>query len=182
MVDEPFVTATLAELYIRQGHVEQGISFYRQLLAREPGNAQFRARLAELTSPAGAGGTGGTMGFKEHLERVCSTVEGSVLCTMMGNDGIPIDSAVSTTTTSPVDVQTILIEFAGMMAQMQKSSATVTSGPVEELSIRTGQVVAILRPVSRDYFLGLAMLTSGNTGKGRYMLRVIAPALLRELG
>ena len=52
--DEPvqpsagFVTETMAELYLRQGHRDAAIDVYRQLLAQSPGDAHFEARLAEL--------------------------------------------------------------------------------------------------------------------------------------
>lgn len=41
-------TVTFAEEYLRQGHPEQAASIYRQLLDKDPGNAELRRRLSEI--------------------------------------------------------------------------------------------------------------------------------------
>ena len=41
-------TVTFAEEYLRQGHKEKAVSIYRQLLDRDPGNAELRRRLDEI--------------------------------------------------------------------------------------------------------------------------------------
>jgi hypothetical protein len=43
-------TATLAEEYLRQGHREQALAVYRALVQKDPGNASYRHRLAEIQS------------------------------------------------------------------------------------------------------------------------------------
>ncbi len=45
---EPPPTATLAELYFQQGHLDQAKEMYRRLLAAEPDNETYRFRLVEL--------------------------------------------------------------------------------------------------------------------------------------
>lgn len=45
---EPIPTATLAEIYVKQGLPDQAIRVYEEILRREPGNAAALARLAEL--------------------------------------------------------------------------------------------------------------------------------------
>jgi len=42
------MSATLAELYFKQGFPEKAVEVYRQLLEREPDNDRLRRRLAEL--------------------------------------------------------------------------------------------------------------------------------------
>ena len=46
----PFSSSTLAELYFRQGLVDQAVEVYRQVLEEAPGNERARSRLAELES------------------------------------------------------------------------------------------------------------------------------------
>ena len=45
---EPVVTETMAEVYVRQGLVEEARRVYRQLMAQRPDDAGLKARLAEL--------------------------------------------------------------------------------------------------------------------------------------
>jgi tetratricopeptide (TPR) repeat protein len=47
-----FVTETMAELYVRQGHLERALDVYRQLVAMKPNDAALAARLRELEQPA----------------------------------------------------------------------------------------------------------------------------------
>lgn len=46
----PFVTETMAELYVRQGHRDEAIAVYRQLVSERPDDQALRLRLAELES------------------------------------------------------------------------------------------------------------------------------------
>lgn len=50
-VPAPFVTATMAELYLRQGLHERAVSIYRALIARTPDDGRLTARLAEILAP-----------------------------------------------------------------------------------------------------------------------------------
>ncbi|HWP71623.1 MAG TPA: tetratricopeptide repeat protein, partial [Gemmatimonadaceae bacterium] len=44
----PFVTETLAELYLQQGFRDEALSIYRQLVERDPANQSLRDRVAQL--------------------------------------------------------------------------------------------------------------------------------------
>jgi tetratricopeptide (TPR) repeat protein len=46
----PFSSSTLAELYFRQGLVDQAVEVYRKVLEEAPGNERARSRLAEIQS------------------------------------------------------------------------------------------------------------------------------------
>jgi tetratricopeptide (TPR) repeat protein len=50
----PFVTETMAELFVKQGFREQALEVYRQLLAASPGDDRLRAKVAELQPPPAA--------------------------------------------------------------------------------------------------------------------------------
>lgn len=47
-IDPGFQTLTLAELYIRQGHLEMGADVLKKILEREPGNEKVRERYREV--------------------------------------------------------------------------------------------------------------------------------------
>ena len=44
----PFITETLAELYLQQGFRDEALSIYRQLVVREPENQTFKDRIAAI--------------------------------------------------------------------------------------------------------------------------------------
>ena len=46
--DEPLVSATLADLYRRQGAPERALEMYRELLSRDPGNREVASAVGEL--------------------------------------------------------------------------------------------------------------------------------------
>jgi len=48
----PFVTETMAELYLQQGHRDEALRVYRALLADRPGDAGLAAKVAGLEAPA----------------------------------------------------------------------------------------------------------------------------------
>ncbi|HEX9691506.1 MAG TPA: tetratricopeptide repeat protein [Gemmatimonadales bacterium] len=57
--DAPVLTQTMAEVYLRQGHVAQAREILERLLARDPSDDGIRAKLAQLDAPAAAPAPGG---------------------------------------------------------------------------------------------------------------------------
>ncbi len=47
---EPVLTETMAELFLRQGHVDEALRVYRALLAQRPADARLQARIAAVSS------------------------------------------------------------------------------------------------------------------------------------
>jgi tetratricopeptide (TPR) repeat protein len=50
----PFVTETMAELYLHQGHHEEALRVYRALLEQRPGDQRLLDKIAALASPSAA--------------------------------------------------------------------------------------------------------------------------------
>lgn len=118
------------------------------------------------------------MGFREQLEEICR-VDGAVAASVMGYDGIAIETVTAKAETH--DVEALMVEYSGLMSQVRQAADLLQSGPLSEVTIGTEQLMTHLRPINSDFFLVLAMSPDGNTGKGRFLLRVAAPKLEREL-
>ncbi|MFO7156370.1 MAG: roadblock/LC7 domain-containing protein [Pseudomonadota bacterium] len=118
------------------------------------------------------------MAFREHLENVCQ-VEGAVLACVMGFDGIAVDTHAPKA--EGLDTDTLLVEYSALLDQVRRAAASLGNGKLEEVVVRAENLTAILRPIDENYFLFLALEPNGNTGKGRFLLRVTAPKLLEEL-
>ena len=119
------------------------------------------------------------MSFRELLTQVVENVDGAVACTLMGTDGIEVDSHVGEEI--GLDVQTLLVEYSGLFRSAREAAAAQQAGGVTELSIQSEHLLVVARLVSPEYFLVVALRPDGNFGKARYVLRVTAPKMLAEL-
>lgn len=120
------------------------------------------------------------MGFREDLEALCGRVEGSIAASLMGFDGIAIETA-EVKAPEGVDLATLLVEYSGIISQVRQAADTLTMGKTSEVSIRTERMVAVARPLTADYFLMLALSPEGNVGRARYELRIAGPKLAAQL-
>jgi predicted regulator of Ras-like GTPase activity (Roadblock/LC7/MglB family) len=117
--------------------------------------------------------------FRENLTKLVDNVEGGVAGLLMGFDGIAVDAYAKPTGT--VDIQTVGMEFSFILGQVRKAAEILEVGKVSEVVIRTEQVIILIRVLNNEYFLALALTPGGNFGKGRYLLRVVAPKMQAEL-
>ena len=119
------------------------------------------------------------MAFREHLEEVCRRCDGAVACSLMGMDGIEMETHL--TGTGDVDVKPLLVEYSGLFRSARDAAEAHGAGGVDELSVATDRIRTVARLVSPDYYLVLALAPDGNVGRARYLLRVTAPKLRSEL-
>lgn len=162
----------MAELYFKQGHREEAIAIYQRLVAQNPNEPQLRQRLAEIS--------GGSMNFRESLQRMVDSVPGAVSAMIMGFDGIAIDSFDRGSST--IDLPSLLIEYSGATQQLrQAAAATPQIGALTELTITRVSGTCLLRPLSDEYFLAVVLGPSALVGKARFMMRMLSPSLIREL-
>jgi predicted regulator of Ras-like GTPase activity (Roadblock/LC7/MglB family) len=119
------------------------------------------------------------MGFREHLQDVCRSCDGAVACTLMGVDGIEVDTHVENG--GVLDVKSLLVEYSSLFRTAREASEAHEAGGIAELSIATEKLVTVARLVTPEYFMAVALTPEGNFGKARYLLRVTAPKLRSEL-
>lgn len=117
--------------------------------------------------------------FQENLQRIVDNVEGGLAGLLMGFDGIAVESY--TRDPGAMDIQTVGMEFSFILTQVRKAAEALEVGGVQEIAIRAEKLSIIIRVLSTEYFLALALGEGGNFGKGRYLLRVVAPKLQAEL-
>src|SRR5512144_851512 len=119
------------------------------------------------------------MGFREHLQEVCQRVEGAIACSLMGVDGIEVDTHL--VAGDDLDVKSLLVEYSGVLRSAREAAEVHEAGGVDELAISTEKLQAVVRLVTPEYFMVLAMTPGANAGKARYLLRITAPKLKAEL-
>jgi len=118
--------------------------------------------------------------FEESLRRLVDSVEGGLACVVMGFDGISLEKYLANEP-GAFDVETIGMEYSVVLRQIRTTASMLDAGDLGEVAIRNERLTAILRPISDEYFLLFAMKPDGNFGKGRYLARLVAPEIRREL-
>ena len=120
------------------------------------------------------------MSFRAHLESVVNQVDGALACSVMGFDGISVET-FQKDEAGELELNGAWVEYANLLTQLKNAADVLKTGAVTELSVNSDRVMTIIRLVSQDYFLVLALKAEGNYGKGRYVLRVTAPKVKAEL-
>jgi predicted regulator of Ras-like GTPase activity (Roadblock/LC7/MglB family) len=117
--------------------------------------------------------------FTEILQRIVEETGGAVGAVLMGYDGIAIDQFFNPEET--IDLQMIAVEYANVLKDIRKTAEILNMGEMEEVSVKTEQLITIIRIVTPEYFVALALSRDGNFGKGRYLLTRETGSLKREL-
>jgi predicted regulator of Ras-like GTPase activity (Roadblock/LC7/MglB family) len=118
--------------------------------------------------------------FLSEIQGVVSQVDGALACSVMGFDGIAVET-FQDQAAADLDLTTTWIEYAAVLAQLKNAAPLLKTGGVSEVSINTEKLITIMRLVSPDYFVVLALRPEGNYGKGRYALRIAVPKIREEL-
>lgn len=120
------------------------------------------------------------MSFLTHLESVVNQVDGALACSIMGYDGIAVETHQAKGS-EELELSSAWVEYANLLTQLKNSTDVLKTGSVSEVSINSDKVVTLMRMVTPEYFLVLALKPEGNYGKGRYVLRLAAPKVKAEL-
>lgn len=120
------------------------------------------------------------MSFRTHLESVVSQVDGALACSVMGFDGISVET-FQKDEAGELDLSGAWVEYANLLTQLKNAAEMLKTGAVSEVSVNSEKVLTVMRLLSPEYFLVLALRADGNFGKGRYVLRVTAPKVSAEL-
>ncbi len=97
----------------------------------------------------------------------------------MGLDGIEVETYVREK--NGFDINIIGMEFSYILTQIKKASEVLEVGGVKEIVIKAEQLTLVIRMLTEDYFLAVALMPSGNFGKCRFLLRLTAPQITSEL-
>lgn len=120
--------------------------------------------------------------FQEVLEQILQNTPGSVAVTLMGYDGIQVANQIGgSESVGSIDFESVAIELGSLAGQFKKQGAEIGVGQFREMIVEGDELTTVLRSVTQDYFLALSLHPSGNSGKGRYLLRTLGPKLIPDL-
>ena len=117
--------------------------------------------------------------FKEMLETIIERTEGSLGALIMGTDGIAVEKVLGDTG-AEANLDVAAAEFTSLVRSAQRAGTDTGLGGLRELVISLDSAVLVMRLLSREYFVVLAMNPKGNLGRGRFELRKAELQLAKE--
>jgi predicted regulator of Ras-like GTPase activity (Roadblock/LC7/MglB family) len=117
--------------------------------------------------------------FKEALQGVVDSTEGGIAGLLMDFEGIPLESYAKEA--AVFDIEAVGAEVSVVVKAIQRATEMLDAGTTREVSFNSDKMVTLIRVINKGYFIALALSPDGNLGKGRYLLRVLAPKLAEEL-
>ena len=117
------------------------------------------------------------MPFSDILKEVVHGTEGALGALIVGLDGIPVEEY---TVNNDVDLQSMTVEYSALLKEIEKGSQAVHLGSTKEVTVIAEKAMIMLRRLTDEYFFVLIIKPDGNFGKGRFLLRMSAPRLLKE--
>jgi predicted regulator of Ras-like GTPase activity (Roadblock/LC7/MglB family) len=116
--------------------------------------------------------------FRESLQKIVDSCDGALAAVLMGFDGIGVETYVKA---AEPDVNTIGMELSFLLGQLRKAAETLELGDLEEITLKMAKATVVLRVVTKEYFLLLAVAPEGNLGKARYLVRITAPQIQQDI-
>lgn len=116
--------------------------------------------------------------FQDALRRIAERVEGARAVSLVGVDGIPIDSYAAA---EGLSIESVAAEMGALVKTAQSPGWASESAGVQQMAIETDQTITILSRVTKEYYLLLLLTRDGNFGRGRFELRKAALTLEKEL-
>ena len=117
------------------------------------------------------------MPFSDILKEVVNGTEGALGALIVGLDGIPVEEY---SVSSDMDIQSMTVEYSSLLKEIEKGSQAAQMGSTKEVTVLAEKAMIMLRRLNDDYFFVLILKPEGNFGKGRFLLRMSVPALLKE--
>lgn len=118
------------------------------------------------------------MSLKETLSGIVENVDGAVAAFIMAGDGIPIEQCILE---SGFELQSLVVEYTAVIKEIRRTVEILKVGALEEVGISTGELSVIIRPLREDMIVVLILTKNGNSGMGRYQLRLNSDSMAREL-
>lgn len=108
--------------------------------------------------------------FKEVLETIIEHTEGSLGALIMGLDGLAVERSLKTAG-QEANLDVAAAEFTSLVKNAQRAGRDTGLGGLRELVVSLDDAVVLMRLLSQDYFVVLAIRPEGNLGRARFELR-----------
>ncbi|HUP66491.1 MAG TPA: hypothetical protein VM557_14565 [Thermoanaerobaculia bacterium] len=106
------------------------------------------------------------MKFREILEEIRKNVDGAKAVSLMGLDGIAIDSV----NPENVPLDNFHAEFSAFLKGLRVANAELDAGEIQQFSVVTDRYITFLSAITSDYYMLVIMSAGGNYGRARFEL------------
>src|SRR4030095_15894044 len=104
------------------------------------------------------------MSFIDTLTTIANRIEGCAAVVILGIDGIPIERHVHDSDTS-IDIETVAAAVTPTAPRSMRTASDTDLGDMREMIFATDAMSFLLRPITAEYFLLLALNRGGNVGR-----------------
>src|SRR6266571_8702535 len=115
--------------------------------------------------------------FQDTLRRIAERVEGTQAISLVGVDGIAIDSYG---VVEGVSLESLAAELGAFVKSARSPHTMLNASSIQQLALVTADSSAILSRVTEEYYLLLLLSREGNFGRGRFELAKAALTLEKE--
>lgn len=105
--------------------------------------------------------------FAERLQRIHDRLDGAQAVSLVGNDGIPVESHSS----FEIDIETLAAELLTQVRAISDDHRDLAIGPVRQFAVTTDRHTVMLGALTDEYYLLLVMGAEAGVGRARYELR-----------
>lgn len=116
--------------------------------------------------------------FAEALEGIAKRVDGVQGVSLIGRDGITLES-FGASRDSQLDP--VAAEITGILKHLMTEESGNDSGDIQQFLIESGSVNLVLVSVTSEYYLMVLLSRDGNSGRARFEARRAAALLEKEL-
>jgi predicted regulator of Ras-like GTPase activity (Roadblock/LC7/MglB family) len=116
--------------------------------------------------------------FAETLEGIAKRVEGVRGVSLIGRDGIPLESLGGAGESA---LEPVATEITGILKHLMTEESGNESGDIQQFTIESGGSILVLVAVTSEYYLMVLLSRDGNSGRARFEARRAAASLEKEL-
>jgi predicted regulator of Ras-like GTPase activity (Roadblock/LC7/MglB family) len=116
--------------------------------------------------------------FKEILRNISDRIEGTKGVILTGLDGITIEKHL---VDGQMNLEAFSVEYMSLLKKSIAANEELDMGRVLEFTVMTDKLIAIIRAVTKEYYLIFALTPKGNFGQARFQIRKAIPVLQKEL-
>ena len=110
------------------------------------------------------------MGFSDALSKIANRIEGCAAVVILGIDGIAIDRHVQDLDPA-FDIDVVATEFTTLVSRGMRTASDTDLGELNEIVLAADKLTLLLRPITSEYFLFLALNAGASLGRARFELR-----------